>query len=513
MTTAATALSVRGLAKTYPGTTALSGVDLDIAAGEIHALAGGNGSGKSTLVKVLAGVERADPGGTVTIGGQQFPADRLGPDLARAAGLRFVHQDAGVFEDMTVEENLALGRGYPTGAGGRVRWARLRARTAELIERYEIGALPSTRVGTLRPASRTMLAIARALQDCDDGTARRGVLVLDEPTAALPRHEAELLLSTLRRLAAAGWAVLFISHHLVETLHLVDRVSVLRDGRLAATADANDLDEQKLITLIVGRPLDRVFPDAADSVGDRPVLEVAGLSVGPLRDVSFTLAQGEVLGVAGLLGSGRSTLLRSLFGEVARSTGRVTLDGVPLRARTPAQAMAAGIAYVPEDRGRDAALPDLPLRENLSAATISVYWRALRMARRAERRDAGRLLHEFRVKAGSPEQPLATLSGGNQQKVILARWLRRDPRLLLLDEPTQGVDVGARADIYRTLRAAVDAGTSVLLVASDVEELARVSDRVLVLRGGRVAAQLRPPHLNPATLTELTYLTDKEPAR
>jgi ribose transport system ATP-binding protein len=526
VSTVGAALSIRRLAKTYQETKALAGVDLDLEPGEIHALAGGNGSGKSTLVKLLAGVAQADPGGTIAIGGQEFPADRMGPEAAWAAGLRFVHQDVGVFEDMTVEENLALGHGYATGFGGRIRWGRLRARAVELISRYEIAASPTTRIAALRPASRTMLAVARALQDGHD-TAARGVLVLDEPTAALPRHESELLLSALRRFAGQGWAVLFISHHLAETLHLVDRVSVLRDGVKAATVEVGDLTERRLVELIVGRALDSAVPKSAplDSAvakanvaltpptvtDDRVVLRVEALSAGLLRDVSFTLGEGEILGVAGLLGSGRSTLLRTLFGEISPTAGHMLLGGRELRSRGPAQAMGREIAYIPEDRAGEAALAELSLRENLSAATIPSYWRILWMARRAEHHDARRLLGDYGVKAWGPAQPLLTLSGGNQQKVIFARWLRRRPRLLLLDEPTQGMDVSARADIYRIVRDAASRGTAVVLVASNFEELAQVSDRVLVLRDGRVAAQVRPPHLDATTLTEFTLATEKEP--
>jgi ribose transport system ATP-binding protein len=356
-----------------------------------------------------------------------------------------------------------------------------------------------------------MLAVARALQDGDEATSA-GILVLDEPTAALPHHEAQLLLSTLRRLAKSGRTVLFISHHLAEILHLVDRVSVLRDGMKVATVDADTLTEPGLVELIVGRPLDRVFPDAPHTGVHRAVLKVDGLSAGPLRNLTFAVGEGEILGIAGLLGSGRSTLLRTLFGEINPTAGRIVLGGNDLRAKNPAQAMAADVAYVPEDRAGEAALADLSLCENLSAAIIPYYWRRLRLARRAEHRDATALLRDFHIKHSSPAQSLRTLSGGNQQKVILARWLRRRPRLLLLDEPTQGVDIGARADIYRTLRAVVDTGTSVLLVASDFDELARVSDRVLVLRGGHIVAQVRPPHLDAATLTRITLATDKERA-
>lgn len=498
-----TVLRVSALSKTFPGTKALDSVSLEVHAGEIHALLGGNGSGKSTLIKVLAGVYTGDPGGEIEVAGVRAPSDGFSPARARSAGLHFVHQNPAVFPSLTVAENLAIGRGFDTGPGGWIRWRSQHRRAEEVLERFHIDARPQTPVDALRPADRTMIAIARALQD-QDGSAE-GVLVLDEPTASLPAPEVRLLLDALRRYAAAGQTIVYVSHRLDEVLDIADRVSVLRDGRHVGTVHIAETDEAGLIGMIVGRSLDRVFPDMPEPAEGDVVLEGCHLAGGPLRDVSFSLQRREVLGIAGLLGSGRTELLQMIFGAQQVTGGELLLGGSPVRFSHPKEAMRAGIAYVPEDRTADAAFADMSVRENLSAAEVGRYYSGLRLRHGRERDDARRTIADFLVKTPSDEVPLATLSGGNQQKVMLARWLRRRPEILLLDEPTQGVDVNARAEIYGLVRNAVEAGTSVILVTSDFDELAHVCDRALVLRQGRIVAELRPPHLESVRLTELAY--------
>ena len=433
------ALRVSHLSKTFPGTRALQDVGLEVRRGEIHALVGGNGSGKSTLIKILAGVYSADPGGEIEVGGQTYSADHFTPALAKAAKLHFVHQNPAIFPDLTVSENVAVGRGFETAGGTHIKWKAVHERTRRLLERFQIKATPETPVGALRPADRTMVAIARALQD-QEGE-HDGVLVLDEPTASLPASEVDLLLTALRRYAAEGQTIIFVTHRLDEVLNIADRVSVLRDGRHVGTVDAAGLDEAKLIELIVGRPLDRVFPEMPEVHADRVALEVRHLSGGPIRDVSFKLLGDEVLGIAGLLGSGRSELLRMIFGAHPIASGEVLLDGRPVRFANPGQAMKAGVAFVPEDRLAEAAFADMSVRENVSAGQVAKYFSGLFLRHGRERADAQASIKDFFIKATSDVQPLATLSGGNQQRVVVARWLRRSPKILLLDEPTQGVDV------------------------------------------------------------------------
>jgi ribose transport system ATP-binding protein len=501
----ALALSARSLSKVYSGTLALDELDLDVRAGEIHALLGGNGSGKSTAIKILAGVVTAEPGGWIEAGGQAGRAEHWSPVLAHATGLRFVHQQPAVFPGLTIAENLALGEGFPTGAGRRIKWAVLHRRTAELLARYHIAATPTTPLGALAAVDRSRVAIIRALQDRDE--ADSGVLVLDEPTAALPGPEVDQLLTALRGYAAAGQTILYVSHRLDEALSVADRVTVLRDGRKVATVDTAGLTEGRLIELIVGRPIERLFPAVAQDLHDEAVLTVRGACGGPLLGVDLSVRKGEVLGIAGLLGSGRSELLRMIFGAYPMMAGRLTLDGKPYQAESPSAAMSAGVAYVPEDRQADALFHAESVRHNLSAGQAGAYFRRLLFRHGQERRDTSTSISEFLVRAASDRQPVQTLSGGNQQKVVIARWLRQRPRLLLLDEPTQGVDVSARSEIYQLVRRATAAGTSVLLVASDLEELAHVSDRVAVLKGGRIAAVVEQP-LDAHQLTELVNVSE-----
>jgi ribose transport system ATP-binding protein len=505
-----TVLHASGLGKTFGATTVLSDASLTVGRGEVHALLGGNGSGKSTLIKLLAGVHRADPGGTISMGGTSTPSDRWSAEVARQNGLHFVHQDTAVFPALSVAENIAIGRGFVTGRTGRIDRRATRRRTAEVLERFHIPATPDTLVAGLRPADRVMIAIARALQDQEG--ANDGLLVLDEPTASLPAWEVEVLLTALRRYAEAGQTIVYVSHRLGEVLELADKVTVLRDGLIAGSRPLAGMTEAGLVEMIVGRPLDRVYPEPRTVERTAVALEVRGLEAGPLRGVDLDLHHGEVLGIAGLLGSGRSELLHALFGDLPTTAGEVTLNGRALRVRGPRQAMNAGLALVPEDRGSTALFSGMSVRENLSATVVGSYWRGGRLRHRAERSDARRMLRDYGVKPESDLPPAGTLSGGNQQKLVLARWLRRDPSVLLLDEPTQGVDVSARAEIYTHVRAAADRGTAVLLVTSDFEEMAHVADRVLVLRDGRIAAELHAPDITAARLTELSYLTTEVPA-
>jgi ribose transport system ATP-binding protein len=503
------AVRVAGLAKTFPGTRALDGVDLEIREGEIHALCGGNGSGKSTLIKILCGVYDADPGGAITVGDTEVAADRMTPEIARAAGVRVVHQDLAVFPDLSVAENLAVGIGYRTGPMGAVSWSSVRRDAAALIERFEIPAAPQTLVRDLTVAGRTQVAIARAM---GDAAGRPRLLILDEPTAALPVHEVELLLRALRRYADAGTAILYVSHRLDEVLGLADRVTVLRDGAVVGTRTAADLDEQGLIGLMLGAAAQRALATATTSdtaVGEvadmTPVLEVRDLASGPVRGVDLTVRAGEVVGIAGLMGSGRTELLQAIYGLAPREAGTVRLDGEPVRYRDCAGAIAAGVVHVPENRLADGVFLQDSVAANLDVSVIDRFWRGLGFRTRRMRAEADELVDAFRVRTPSVATAIGSLSGGNQQKVVLARWLRRGPRLLLLDEPTQGVDVGARADIYAAVRRATDAGAAAVVVASDMEELAEVADRVLVLRAGRVVAEVPGADLSAHLLTELSY--------
>jgi len=495
------ALAANHVSETFPGTKALDDVSMEVTGGTIHCLLGGNGSGKSTMIKILAGVYRADSGGTVTVGAQTIDAERTSPEWAKAAGLHFVHQDLAVFPALSVAENLAIGRGFPTaGPIGAIRWRALRRHAREVLERFGVDVDPRRLLGELRPAGRTMVAIARALQD--QSHASEGILILDEATVALPAVEVDILFDALKRYAQAGQTIVFVTHRLDEVARLADRVTVLRDGRVVATLESSQVSKERLVELIVGRALDHAVASTSMLEGEDLALEVSELCGGPMRGVSFGLRRGEVLGIAGLVGSGRTSILTTLFGVQPPTSGAIKLDGKEVSFSGVDDAMDAGLGFVPEDRS-ESAFVTMSLRENLSAAEVPKYWRGLRLRDRAEAADARQSIVDFSIKAVSDRQPFATLSGGNQQKAIVARWLRRRPKLLLLDEPTQGVDVEARGEIYRLVREAVAEGTSVIVVTADLEELSRVSDRIIVLSQGRIVDEIGGPDIDPSRVTEL----------
>jgi ribose transport system ATP-binding protein len=501
---AAAALRVDHISKTFPGGRALDDVSFAIAPGEVHGLVGGNGSGKSTLIKILAGVYTADSGpGTVQVAGSDpVPVSSLSPDWARTSGLHFVHQDPAVFPLLNVAENVAIGRGFPTTGPWIIRQRFLRKRTQEILDRYSIDVRPTDLIQNLGPAQRTMVAIARALQDQDEHSG--GVLILDEPTASLPAPEVNRLLSALRVFAASGQSILFVSHRTPEVLGFATRVTVLRDGRRVDTVDGKGLTEDRLIELIVGRKLESLDRGDAVSTGSEgAILHARNLVGGPLNGATLDLRQGEILGIAGLVGSGRSELLKTLFGAYKLTSGTILLDGQPARFDNVDQAMKAGFAYVPEDRTVEASFADMTVRENFSAARVSEYWKGMRLRHREEGEDARKLIKEYSVRTSSDRQTFATLSGGNQQKVIIARWLRHKPRILLLDEPSHGVDVGARAQIYKLIQEAAGAGTSVIIVSSDNEELGLLCDRVLIMTAGRVTREIQGPGIDPDRIGEL----------
>ena len=485
------ALVVSSLSKRYGTTRALNEVSFVVPSGVVHGLVGGNGSGKSTLIKSLAGVVRPDTG-TVTIRGDVIDlAAGIGASRMRESGLRFVHQQSSVFADLTVAENLALGSGFATSSFGRIRWREQNIRAQAIVDRFDIQARPSDRVGNMRPAVQATLAIARALSDLAEGES--GVLVLDEPTASLPPAEVSMLLDAMQSYAATGHSIIFVSHRLEEILSVTSSLTVLRDGVVNADSRTADLTHDDLVELIAGGQIKESVSISPVSETPPPLegsLIVDSLRGAGLRHASFTVRRGEVVGVAGLLGSGRSSLLRLLFGVTPKTGGSIRLDGQEVVIDNVGDAMSSGFAMVPEDRASEAVFADLTVDENLSIASSGEYWRGGRLHLRQQRRDSERLIRDYGIKAPGARVKLSSLSGGNQQKVILARWIRRQPSVLLLDEPTHGVDVGARTAIYEVIRAAAAQGACVLVVSSDAEELESLCDRVMVLRDGYLAETL-----------------------
>jgi ribose transport system ATP-binding protein len=484
------ALAVTGVSKNFGATQALRSVRLELRAGEVHALIGGNGCGKSTLIKCLAGVHQADAG-TLTVNGTEYDLADQSPERARDAGLRFVHQDPGIFPALSLTENLSLGRHFE-GSSRRINWRAAHQRAREVLRRFGIDHDPRTPAAALSVPQRAMLAIARALQDQE--SEHGGVLILDEPTAALPAPEVQALLGWIRRLAQEGHAILIVTHRLDEVREVADRVTAFRDGRYVNTIDGAGLTETMLVELILGRKLEQAASVASPttSSGDH-VVEVRDLSGGPLADVSFDVAAGEVLGIAGLLGSGRTELLQLIYGLLPRRSGTVTYLGESTRSLNPSRACRKGMAFVPEDRAAEAVFPAGTVLENLVQGHEHRYFKRLWLRDRVERADALRDIQRFNIRTTGPTAYIESLSGGNQQKVILARWLRQRPRLLLLDEPTQGVDVGARDEIYKLIALAADQGCAIVVVSSEFEELAQICGRVLVLSHGRILTEMRQP--------------------
>jgi ribose transport system ATP-binding protein len=499
-----TALSVRGLSKTVVGQRALTDVDLDVAPGEIRALVGENGCGKSTLIKILAGFHEPDPGATVTVGGETLTLGR--PGAGEAAGLRFVHQDLGLVAGLDGVDNLALGRGYRARRAGLIDWAGERRAAQEALRRlgYEIDL--RTPVGRLTISERTAVAVARALAQRDGDAGAATMLVLDEPTANLPAAEAARLFALVRTVRDSGVSVLFVSHHFDEVFALADAVTVLRDGRVVATRPVAGLSEPELVELVIGRPLELHEDLGLRSARADTVLSARGLRGRVVAGVDLDVHAGEVLGVAGITGSGREELAGMLFGGVPRS-GTVSVAGHEVPPQRPDRAIAAGMGLVPAERHANAAFLAASLRENVTMVDVRRNVVAGLLRHRRERSDVVHWLERLQVRPARSETAMAALSGGNQQKVVLARWLRQEPRVLVLDDPTQGVDIGAKAEIHGLIDEAAANGTAVLVLSSDHEELARLCHRALVLRSGVVADELRPPALTAERLTAGTIGT------
>jgi ribose transport system ATP-binding protein len=479
--------SLRGLSKTFAGRTVLQDVDLDVMAGEVHGLLGQNGSGKSTLIKILAGYHQPDEGATMQVEG----------------GLAFVHQDLGLVQDGTVLENLYVGR-YTTRAGWRVPWASERRRAQQALDRFGVHVDPDAKIGSLREVDHAMIGIVRAFEQLQGFD--RGLLVLDEPTAYLPRDGVGRLFDAVREIAAAGFGVLFVSHRLEEIQALTGRVSILRDGRLVDTARTADLGERELIARILGFAMDDLYPALHEPHGER-TLSVRDVSGSTVSGFSMDLHRGEVVGVTGLRGMGYEEVPYLLFGEGASARGELTVGHrrFDLARLTPREAMRAGIALLPANRLRDGGSAGASVRENMTLATLGTYKRGGFLRLRQEASRVSTLLKDFQVQPPEADRPLGTLSGGNQQKVLLAKWFETRPEVFLLHEPTQGVDVGARRQIFRHIAAAAKAGTSFVLASSEYQDLPHLCDRVIVFRDGRPVSELHGAALTHERIVEQCF--------
>jgi ribose transport system ATP-binding protein len=504
----AAAVSIKGLRKTFPGQVALAGVDLTVSPGEVHALLGENGSGKSTLIKVLSGFYKPDPGAAVEINGESLPFGH--PGSAHRLGARFVHQDLGLVPALSIADNLYLGSRFPN-ALGTIRSNALRAATREALAVAGLDLDPDLPVTALSPAQRTGVAVARALRSEPDQPVH--LLVLDEPTATLPDNEVHRLLATVRAVAGRGIGVIYVTHRIDEIFEIANRVTVLRDGAIAAQREVAGLTRAELVTLLVGdefEAIERASAKVDTETGD-VVLTIRDLTTERIHGISLDISTHCVTGIAGITGSGRENILAAIFGAADRDGGEVVVAGRTLSRLSPRQAIRAGTAFVPADRKTHAGILTLTARENLTLADLRPARRGLTLLRSRESADTRRWFDRLLIRPrDGAELPLAKFSGGNQQKVLLAKWLRRNPQLLLIDEPTQGVDLAAKAEIHTQLLGTAQAGASVVVACSDPDELAALCQRVLVLRRGHVAADLTGPDITAERISRLSHDDGKD---
>ena len=486
-----------GIVKDFPGVRALDGVDLEVRAGEVHCLVGQNGAGKSTIIKVLAGAHQPDAG-SIRWNGEEVRFSS--PMAALRHGVATIYQELDLVDGLTVAENIYLG--HEISAGGFTRRGTLRANARSLLARLGHSEIPTSReVGRLSAAGKQVVSIARAL------SYNAQVIVMDEPSAVLAQNEVTNLFRVIRDLTAGGVAVVYISHRLDEVRQIGDRVTVLKDGHTVATAlPARTVSTREIVTLMTGRDIEFPFPPRVPTAGGArtEVLRVDGLSRrGEFENVSFAVSAGEIVGIAGLVGSGRSELLETVYGARRPSAGTVSFLGKQLRPGALPRSVAKGMGLAPEERKSQALFMRESIATNMTAASLSRYSRFSFLNRRRELADANKLVRSLDLRPNDARRRVVTLSGGNQQKVVVGRWLMHGCRLLLLDEPTRGVDVGARAELYAIVRQLADSGVAVLLVSSEVPEVLGLADRVLVLRDGRIVHESPAQELDESGVLDL----------
>ncbi len=475
------ALRVVAASKWFGGVQALNSVDLEIHAGEIHGLIGENGAGKSTLVKILTGIHSADSG-SVRLGEREVVLER--PQDAAAAGISAIQQEPSMFDDLSVAENIFVGTQPLKSRVGTIDWRRMRYEATRLL--HELGSEIDVRreLGLLSVAERHIVSLARALS-----TDAR-IIIFDEPTAALSHSEIGRLFETIAGLRRKGKAIVFISHKLDEVFRICDRFTVLRDGQLVSTGMTSEASESDLIRAMVGRTLDDVYPKADATLGNT-VLEVESLChPTEFDDISFSLRRGEILGFYGLVGSGRSEVMEALFGLKPASSGTVRLKGQTMALDSPGQAVKFGLSYVPEDRQQHGAILPMSITQNISLPQIDAVSGRIFLSRQREEALVSEFCENVAVKASSWSQLVEELSGGNQQKVVIGKWLATRPEVIILDEPTKGIDVGSKAAVHRTIGRLVQSGLAVILVSSELEEAIGISDRLMVMAQGRIVAEI-----------------------
>ena len=472
-------VELHGIAKSFAGFPALKDVSFDVRGGEVHALLGENGAGKSTLIRIISGVHAPDRG-EVRIGGEVVRLSS--PRDARRRGIATVYQELLLFPELSVAENIFLGNA-PRTRWGRIDWAAMRAKSRALLEELDSRDLDvDAKVGGLSVASRQRVEIAKALSQDPR------VLVMDEPTTSLAEGDVSRLMAIVRRLRERGVGIVYVSHRLREIFALADRVTVLRDGACIGTRSIADVTQAALVSMMVGRSIDQLFPKV-DAPRGRTLLELRKLSFRrAVRDVSLTVREGEILGIAGLVGSGRTELALTVFGITRATSGEILVDGKPVVIDRPRVARDLGIAYIPEDRGLQGLIRTQTLRENVSLPVLDrISWATI-VDPRGEERRAREAIDRFGIRARGTEQIARQLSGGNQQKVVVAKWLGTEPRILIMDEPTRGIDVGAKAEIHALMGKLAQQGLGIIMISSELPEVLGMADRVLVMSGGRIVA-------------------------
>jgi ribose transport system ATP-binding protein len=479
--TAVPVLQMRNITKTYPGVRALENVDLDVRAGEVHALVGENGAGKSTLMKILAGAQPKDSG-AILLAGDTVQIDS--PQRAMDLGVSIIYQEFNLVPYLNAAENIFLGREPRAPIPGFVDFRTMYREASAVIDRLGVPLNVRTPVNRLSVAQQQMVEIAKA-------TSRRStIIVMDEPSATLTEHELASLFALIRQLKADGVAIVYISHRLEEVFEIADRVTVLRDGRHIATRDIADLTREEIIRLMVGRELTQMIPKVPAPLGD-PVLEVRNLRrKGALDDISLTVRKGEVVGIAGLVGAGRTELARAIFGADPIDGGQILVEGRPVKVRSPQQAIKLGIGLVTEDRKAQGLVLGMVVRENITLANLGALTRLNFIMAGRERQVARDYVASLTVKTPTIEQTVQNLSGGNQQKVVLAKWLFTESKLLIFDEPTRGIDVGAKTEIYQLMNDLAAKGVGILMISSELPEVLGMSDRIVVMHEGRIAGEV-----------------------
>jgi ribose transport system ATP-binding protein len=498
-----TAVSLRDVSKSFGGVTVLDRINLDLAPGEVHGLVGENGSGKSTLVKILAGAHTPDRGSSAELWGEplEFPVSR-----PHRHGMAIIHQDLALVETMSVADNIGITSSFDARIAAPVRSRRELRMARDMAREFGADIDPAAPLGSLSPAERSIVAILRALRLLRRHDDERHLLVLDEPTAALPEAESSRLLAIISAVAANGATVLFISHHLNEILDVCDRITVLRSGKLIRTLTTSETSEAEVVRHMLGYELEEFYPEKAFSAADRSALRVDDLTGASVTDVSFSVREGEILGISGLAGMGQDEIPYLIYGAAKRTGGTVRVDDQPV-ADSSRAARAAGMAIVPGNRQRDAVWMAGTAIENMTLPFVSQFYRRGVFRHSTERHFVLGQMAEFGTRPLQPTLQMQRFSGGNQQKMVLARWLSTKPKVLLLHEPTQGVDAGAKKELLSFIKAAAQSGTAVVVFSSDTEEIAEICHRVLILQFGRVKVELDQANVSEDTVMRASRLS------